>query len=401
MTQTGRAAVTLLAVIALAGCAGAPRKTASGSAAQAAAPDMPGEEIITVEAEGEVNVITGNALATREAGLMAAQKKALEKALGVLVTGQIVVSQAQVIEDQVFSKTAGYMKSWEVLSEREEDGVHYTKVRARVKFGDVRKDVDSLGLLIRTRKVGNPRVLVLVEEKVDGTPSGNRNVETGLASQLLEKGYKVVDPEQLAEIRKQEEVLKALNGDESAAANVGRRMGAEVVLVGTASSNFFTDQGLEGMFSYRGTAALKAVKAGSGQVVLAVTKQAGGMDLSREMAANMCFAKMTEEAGKEISEKLAPALWEGASVQIVVTGISAFEQLNRIVEAVRALDGVQSVVTRSFAGGQAVLDTDLRHGNASTLSAQLEASRMAGFEITEVAADRIEAAVAPKEGESK
>jgi len=388
----------LLVAVLLAGCSGGPRPKPSVSAG--GPPDLPGEEIVTVEAEGEVNTIAGNALATKEAGLMAAQKKALEKAVGVLVTGQVVVSQAQVIEDGLFSKTAGYMKSWEVLGEREEDGVHYTKIRARVKFGDVKKDVDSLGLLIRTKKVGNPRVVVLVDEKIDGAPSGNRTVETALASALLEKGYKVVDADQLAEIRNQESVLKALRGDESAAANVGKRLGADVALVGAASSNFFSDKDLQGMVSYRGTLALKAVKTGSGQVVLAVTKQGGGMDLSKEMAAGQCLSRMTDAAGPELAEKLAPALWEGASVQIVLNPIAGFDELNRAVEAVRALDGIQSVITRSFIGGEAILDVDLRHGNATTLASQMEAGRVA-FEIKEVAADRIQAAPAAKEGGSK
>ena len=72
----------LLAAFLLAGCASAPPPKPTASAG--GPPDLPGEEIIVVEAEGEVNTISGNALATKEAGLMAAQKKALEKALGVL-----------------------------------------------------------------------------------------------------------------------------------------------------------------------------------------------------------------------------------------------------------------------------------------------------------------------------
>lgn len=390
-------ATALIGILLLAGCAGAPSKL---QASAGAPPDRPGEEIVVVEVEGEVNTIPGNAVATREAGLMAAQKKAVEKALGVMVTGQVVVSQAQVIEDGIFSKTAGYMKSWEVLSEREDDGVHYTKIRARVKFGDVKRDVDSLGLLIRTKKVGNPRVMVLIDEKIDGTASDGQTVETGIASALLEKGYKVVDADQLAEIRNQADVVKAAMGGEKEAAELGRRLGAEVAIVGTAKSSFFTDQGLEGMFSYRGTLALKAVKTGSGQVVLAVTKSGGGMDLSKEMAATQNLTRMTEEAGAEIGEKLAPALWEGASVVIALSGVTGFDALNALVEAVRSLDGIGSVTTRSFNAGEAVLDVDLRHGNASTLAAQMEAGKTP-FEIKEVAADRIVAAPASKEDGSK
>jgi hypothetical protein len=367
------------------------------------APDQPGEEVVTVEAEGEANVIPGNKLNTREMSLSSAQKNAIEKAVGVLVSGQMIVSQARLIEDQVYSKTAGYLKSWDVLSEREEDGIYKTKIRAKVKMGDMRKDLDGLGMMIKTKKVGNPRVMILVDEKVDGKPSESKTVETGLASQLLEKGYKVVDADQLAEIRNQEQALKALSGDLGEAAELGKRFGAEIALVGSIDAKLISGGGkgdsaagavLGDMFSYRGRLNLKAVKTSSGQMVLAVSKEGNGMDITQENAASRCLADLSETAGGELSEKLAPALWEGAEIQIAVSGVKDFETMQKIVAAIRACDGVRNVLTRSFAAGEAVLDTELYGGNANTLAAQLEGRSKIPFEIKEVAAYRIQAVLA-------
>jgi hypothetical protein len=392
----------LAAALLWSGCAGAsPQADAGGP------PDVPDEEVITVEAEGEANVIEGNRLATRDAALMSAQRAAVEKAVGVMVSGQMVVSQARLIEDQVFSKTAGYLKSWDILSDQEEDGLRRLKIRARVKLGDVRSDLDSLGLLIRTKKVGNPRLMILIDEKVDGQPSESRTVETELARQLLDKGYKVVDADQLAEIQNQEAVLKALKGDAAQAAELGRRFGAEISIVGTATARRQTGGTGEAsevnplgdmeMISYRGRLNLKAVKASSGQVVLAESRDAGGLDITSENAAVRCFASMSEAVGEKLALNLAKALFEGAEVQVAVSGVPSFDALQNVMKAVRSADGVRNVVTRSYAGEDAVLDVELAGGNAQTLAASLEGrNKIAPMTIKEVASYRIVAALAAK-----
>jgi len=376
----------------LSGCGGAPARPSQAGEAPAAA--APGEELISVEAEGEANVIPGNRLNTRDQALSVAQRNAIEKAVGVLVSGQMVVSQARLIESQVFSKTAGYLKAWDILSEKEEDGLFTVKISAKVKLGDVRKDLDGLGLLIRTKKVGNPRVMVLVDETVDGQPSKSRTVETGLVKPLLDAGYKVVDLEQLAEIRSQDAVVRAARGDEKAAAELARRFGAEIALVGSVETHRLagTDEvSLAGMISYRGRLNLKAVKTSSGQMVLADSREGSAMDLEAGTAATRCLTGLSEASGAELAQKLAPALWEGAEVQLAISGIKDFATLQSVVAALRAVDGVRDVTVRTFAGGAAELDCDLASGNAQTLAASLEGKRKPPMEIKEVAAYRIEA----------
>jgi hypothetical protein len=327
----------------------------------------------------------------------------VEKAVGVLVTGRMVVSQARLIEDQVFSKTGGYLKHWDVVSEWEEDGVLRVRIRARVKLGDVRKDLDGLGMLIRTKKVGNPRVMALIDETVDGKPSASRTVETGLAKALLDRGYKLVDREQLAEIRGADALARAARGgDDQAAADLGKQLGAEVVLAGTAAVKRLNvgggEDALGGMVSYRGRLSVKAVKTSSGQVVLADSREGAGMDIDEDTAALRALSRMAEETGGEFAEKLAPALWEGAEVQVAVAGVADFALLQRLIGAVRSADGVRNVVTRSFADGAAVLDVELAGGNANTLAANLEGRSRIPLEIREIAAYRIEAAVKPSGG---
>lgn len=380
------------------GCAAAPSRPGVAGGL----PDLPGEEVVTVEASGDANVIPGNTLNTREQALSVAQRAAVEKAVGVLIQGQMVVSQAKLVEDQVFSKTAAYLKAWDILSEKENDGLYTVTIRARVRLGNVRKDLDDLGMLIKTKRVNNPRVMILIDEKVDGKPTETGTVEAGLAKALLDRGYKVVDADQLAEIRAQENTVRAALGNEAAAAELGRRFGAEVALVGTINVKRFTMTAIPGgadaglgadLISYRGRLNLKAVKTSSGQVALADSREGTGMDLQEEGASIRCLAQVAEAAGAEIAAKLAPALWENAEVQIEVAGVADFNALQAVMNGLRGADGVRNVNSRSFAAGTATFDVELSGGNASTLAAQLEGRRKPPMDIKEVAAYRIVAAL--------
>ena len=117
------------------------------------------------------------------------------------------------------------------------------------------------------------------------------------------------------------------------------------------------------------------------------------MDITKEGAAVRCLASLAEESGAEMAEKLAPALWAGAEVQLVLSGVRDFDMLQKIVASTRAADGVNNVLTRTFSPEETVLTVELFGGNAQTLAAHLEARAKPRMQIQEVVAYRIKAAI--------
>jgi len=120
------------------------------------------------------------------------------------------------------------------------------------------------------------------------------------------------------------------------------------------------------------------------------------MDITMEGASIRCLSSLAEAAGADMAEKLAPALWEGAEVELALANVKDFSALQSVMVALRAVDGVRNVVNRSFAGTNAVFDVELAGGNAQTLAAQLEGRVKPSMEIKETAAYRIEAAIKPE-----
>lgn len=133
-----------------------PLALAAGLGACAHAPSRPQAAGETVEAEGW-GVATEDFLATRERALADAQKKAVEKVTGLVLTARTEVKNALSVEQDIRARVSGAIENYEVLEERQEDGFLKIKIRARVLFNEavafgaqhnlkIKVSIDDLGV---------------------------------------------------------------------------------------------------------------------------------------------------------------------------------------------------------------------------------------------------------------
>lgn len=89
---------------------------------------------IVVEAEGWAPVDGGNALTARHRALAEAQKKAVEKAVGVTLKAQTKVADAVTLRQMIEANLGGTIRRYEVLSEKEDEGFRKVRIRATVLY---------------------------------------------------------------------------------------------------------------------------------------------------------------------------------------------------------------------------------------------------------------------------
>jgi hypothetical protein len=347
-----------------------------GAAKQVVKTEISGEKevLVEVEAESLIVPVAGNILATKEQGVEAAKRNALEKAIGVWVTGQQIVQQAVLIEEKIFSKVGGYIKDYQVTGQGPEGEFYKTKLRAKVKQADIRKQIDDLGLLLQTKTVNNPRVVVIIQEFTNEKLSEKQTAATVIMGELVNKDYKVVDREQLEKINKEDGLLAALRGDEKAAAQIGKKFDADVSVIGSFSavtkanpSEFLKDTILCSVI-YN----LKVIKSTTGDLLTAVSGTESTWDLSAEAAAAKLTAKVAEAAGKKFASEIAAKLYESVTVLLNVRGITSLSKLEEFRKAVRYFDGVSDTRTRDYVDGLAQVELTLKYGNAQLIAAKLE-----------------------------
>lgn len=215
--------------------------------ALAGVPEKGVAEVISKETTGEAAIVDGDReRATREARDRAL-RDAVEQVAGVLVTSSSMTQNSQLINDQVFAHSAGYVRSYEVTHKAEDHGVMKVSVKAQVGTQKLEQDLLAVQALIK-RLQARKLVVLVSEHTVDekGNANSGGNVSAVLTEQFRKDGWTMIDPSFAAgKVRVQ--AVSSLNAPE--AKEIGNLLKADYILYGTAA---FRDVPASGMLQGSG-----------------------------------------------------------------------------------------------------------------------------------------------------
>jgi hypothetical protein len=343
----------------------------------------------TVQAAG-LAAVHGDLAGAYTQAERAALREAVEQAVGTLVSGQTRVSHLAVVEDEILTRTAGFVERYQVVDRRRLDA-HTVQVTvdAVVRLGALEQSLAALDLLVDA--VGNPRLLCLGRLVTAGRPPAEGGVATALRRALSRASsrFTLVAPVASA-------ASSAAWTDVGAAAALGRQQGAEVVIRAEAAVQAAPDAavpfsggvslGTLGICSAQAQVQLDALWTDSGQAFasLSVTERAAAPTAAA--AAEKATRLGTERAAGQLLQRLAEdwreRAYNGQWVRLVVDG-PALEQDRFRSLAAQRLASLETLVPRSRSGDVAVYDArcrgtgfrlarDLAACDAGTLAIQVE-----------------------------
>ncbi|WP_164019967.1 flagellar assembly protein T N-terminal domain-containing protein [Pyxidicoccus trucidator] len=150
---------------------------------------------VTKEVQGEAAIVDGNRDRAFSEAKRAALREAVEQVAGVLVSSDTLTANSQLLSDRIFTQSAGYVRTHEVLERKEEGGVVKVKVRAEVGTAELDKDLRAVQALIQ--RMSNSRLLIVLNEQA--ISPDNVIVSSGVLSQVLTQtfqkdGWRIIDP---------------------------------------------------------------------------------------------------------------------------------------------------------------------------------------------------------------
>ncbi len=214
-------------------------------------------EEVTIVAEG---IAVGSSLTSRDEALNRARRAMVERTLLKLIDPQTLAQNSQLLESEIYSKTKGYIKKFKVVSDNEgEGGVYRIKVQGLVDLQRLKEDVEAI-VGLRRQTEGRPRVMVIVSELIDGLESIERVTQREAEKAFLEEGFSLVESAMTKLIKPKDIAL--CYEDPYRAAALGRRYGADVVLVGRATSELVATHRTYGVsiFAYQASVSAKAIR---------------------------------------------------------------------------------------------------------------------------------------------
>ena len=320
---------------------------------------------------------------TVEAANRAANRAAIEKGIGTIITSQTEIENFQTKKDLVLTRTEGAVKSSEIVKQAQgPDGAWEVTVRASVSKAELRQDLMALAIL--RSAVGNPRVAILIRETVLGKPVTDGAVEHQVITGFTSREFEVVDPSDALRIRRSRDIQLAEGGDPNAAAILGAEWGAEVVIVGTADATeadvsqnpYFHNTAMK---SASGTVHLKAIDVNTREILASAIANAPMVHVNAAVAGSQALEKAAKKAMDQdgIIDQLVK-VWQnkannGLLLRVRVQNIPNFQASNSVVEELRV--DAASVETRKLAEKVLSLDVSWR-GTASDFCAAVDGRKI-------------------------
>jgi hypothetical protein len=361
--------------VAVAGCSGSRLKPG------------PNEEGEVIEAEGWTPHDPKDLLGTKRRSLADAQKKAVERVVGVYISAKTRVAKAVTVDQNILADVGGYVRKYDVLDEREEDGFYKTRIRALVLYQKVGRDLKKLGLMRPPPPPGNPTVAVLVTSAGRWEAERETSAAGAVRKALVEKGFRVVDSAALSRFKGKD------LSDAAAVAGVGRDLGADLVLTGDASVHELTDVNLGGFRSFRARVQLQAIKPETAQVLASRSREASGLDPVSTVARAKALENAGGLAGEELADELGQLLASRLEVTIRVNGLSDAGEVQKLAEALRGQPDVAAASLAGYRDGGAELQVTTEGVSGEELAKALPSLGNFGLKVKSISSYRIEAEV--------
>ncbi|MCP4581977.1 MAG: hypothetical protein GY839_10180 [candidate division Zixibacteria bacterium] len=349
---------------------------------------------VTIETIGQADIVESDTITARGLAFDEATKKAVAKAVERFLTAKTIAANMTIIEENIFSKTGGYLIKIEVIGEGVKTGTDATyeiSIKADLIFENIEHDLAALGLLSFRKNL--PRILVLIQEKnIDIVhwhfqSRSTNNAENIIWNVLSIKGFKSID---------QVSLLENLNPDMERsfyADKVGQALkfaaayNADIMIVGKAisravqSSSPRTDS-----VSVQAMVTLKAYRIDNGEEIAGSSTSASTTELTQLESGEIAISNAAEMAAIDIipgiidnwtAEKASPTI----PITLFVNGLKSIEDLVTFKhELTDRIPGIKAIDRRTFSGSAAAYDIESTV-DVKNIVAELTANGLKSFNV--------------------
>ena len=343
--------------------------------------------------EQEVQVVvTGMAVGTtvqsRNMAIDDALQQAVRQTVGIYISSETLVENMTLVTDRIYSQTQGYIKNYEILDENHDDEAYRVKISAQVKTVELVDDLDSIGLLISKKQ--HPRVMVVLDSRqIDFfTQEGSRNIANKIESDLMQKGFDIVDASQVSH-KNQIEVALFEQGY-AQAGQIALGFGAEVLITGTVRREFANVRQVYGtnIQFYSNEMQLKAFETHSARVLYSGFRSRPSTAIDYLGPLEAASSELIEEMVANILATWRKDINEGTAYHLSVSN-TRFKELNQLTKELQSIQGVSVIKTQSFQSDTASLEVQYK-GTLQELVSQISQIQSPGFEITGFHANSID-----------
>lgn len=229
-----------------------------------------------------------------------------------------------------------------------------------------------------------PRVVVVLDETVDGKKAATTSAEVALTSSLNRDGYRVISGEMADKLRKAQAVSMALSGS---IPDVLSSLDADVVILGQVETTKIGSIAEAGLVGYRAAAVAKLVRIDTAQIAEGFSVEGSGRDFTDAGGAQKAARAVGEELAKAVKAAVANLAKKPKTIDLVVHGLPDRAQIENLRASLAKERGIQGVTVRQSGKGVSKIELMVQ-GDSEALATQLEKSGLP-LEIVQTSAASI------------
>lgn len=325
------------------------------------------QTVVTAEGTGEAAVVNKDEIKAFDEAKDKALRAAVEQAAGVRIDSDTVVVNNQLVRDQVFSNTSGFVKKFDIVDRKTDKGVVTVKVKAEIITENLEKDLVAARDLVK--RMGKPSLVIVIQEQT--VPLGQKTIisseslATVLTDAMKADGWDIKDAQAMNKKLKLEGAATMGATDLKEIADLTK---ANYVLYGKAVMRHQETGGmLQGATFYPITGeydlALAATDSDeqitklTGKLVTSQKKTSSATISFERTAFDAINDKRAEIVGpvrKAVLEHFRDQTVNGKKVEVNVAGLTSFGSAKDFKKSIESIKGIKEVTQDSFQNGKAV-----------------------------------------------
>ena len=315
-----------------------------------------------VVAESLVPYDENNLRQMKKDGILAAQRAAVEKVAGIFISSATTVDQAQVVEDKIVSKSAGFIRHSYVQKSYRKGDEFYTKIRAMVlvkDIGDIIKQSEADTFAKKTT------ILVASHETNGEDLSLRQDCKQAIYRALKNQPFALVNGDNLSQNN---------IDNPNPAIDKARTEGARFIIVADASTNpleALATGTLSPFKTYRARANIRVYATNNYAIVAEGAQQQSGLDPLPEIAAQKSISAACEAAAKQLIEPVNAAINSAKQFQLTVKNVNTIERLKRIQDIFKDLREIEDFNLVRYANSSAQFEVSANTSSSDELAAKI------------------------------
>lgn len=332
-----------------------------------------------VVAESLVPYDENNLSSMKKEGELAAQKAAVEKVAGIFISSTATVEQAQLVDEKITSKSAGFIRRGYVQKAYRKGDEWYTRMRVMVLVKDISDIIKQSEADAFAKKT---TLLVTSRETVGEDVSLKQDCKQAIYRTLKTQPYALVNGENLSQ-NNLEDPVPVLDK--------GRQQGARfLIMADVATAPLEALPGITSPFkTYRARANIKVYSTNNYQIVAEGADQVSGLDPLEDIAAQKSISAACESAAKQLIEGINSAINSANKFNVVIQNVNSIERLKQLQDIFKTMREIEDYNLTKYTNSDAYFEISANIASAEELASQIIRRYDVNFTVMDITPQKI------------